>query len=157
MIVLIVISIALIALLIFWRRNVSLYQQNFGGSRGLINGKLVSMYNTLFSAPTSPLLDLFPNFFNYTANLILKTILFIILAIVKYVFRDITIVVWLVNIAYALPFIISWWMYNNRRAFYIAIPEDQKDILSPCFRPILKASLCIPLYQTLLSILLCVI
>lgn len=157
MIVLIVISIALIALLIFWRRNISLYQKNFSGSFSLINRRLVSMYNTLFSAPNAHLLDLSPNFFNYTANLILKVMLFIILAVINYIFRDITIVVWLVRIVYAFPFTISWWMYNNRRAFYLAIPEDQKDALSPCFRPILKASLCIPLYQTLLSVLLCVV
>ena len=157
MILLIVISIALIALLIYWRRNVSLYQKNFGGSFGLINRRLVSMHNTLFSAPTAPLLDLSPNFFNYTANLILKVILFIIFAVVKYTCRDVTIVTWLVNVVYALPCTISWWMYSNRRAFYIAIPDDQKDVIAPCFRPILKASLCIPLYQTLLSILLCVV
>ena len=150
MVLLIVIPIAFVLLAFFWRRNVSLYRNNFGTYNGVLNRELVRMYNLFHSAPNFKPLEVSQNFFNFTANLILKTVHFIIFSVVSYIFQNVAIVGFILRSIYALFVFLAWLMYDSRRKFYNAIPADQKSV----FTPILKASICIPIYQTAIWILL---
>lgn len=144
-----VIPIALVFLIVFWRRNVSLYNQNYT-DLGYFNLSVVRMYNTLHAPINYKPLEVSENFFNFTANLILKTVHFIIFSVVTYIFRDVPAVGIVLAGIYGLFVTLSWLTYKGRYTFYKEIPEDTKI----AFTPIFKASICIPIYQTIISILL---
>lgn len=91
-----------------------------------------------------------PNFFGFTANLILKTIHFSVLAIVKYLCFDIPLVGTALCVVYAVLTVIAWFVYSNRKKFYNEVPDG----FQSAYLPILKASFCVPLYQTIICILL---
>lgn len=144
-----VIPIALVLLIVFWRRNVSLYKQNYLDS-GYFNLCIVHSYNVLNAPINYKPLEVSENFFNFTANLILKTIHFVIFSVVTYIFRDVPAVGIVLAGIYGLFVALSWLTYKGRYTFYKEIPEDHK----PAFTPILKASICIPIYQTIINVLL---
>ena len=145
---LIVIPVAIAFVVLFWRRNVSLYRKNYLGI-GYFNQSIVHTYNVLNAPINYKPLEVSVNFFNFTANLILKTIHFIIFAVVSYIFRNAAVSIILCGI-YGLFTAIAWLTYKGRYNFYKEIPSAQKS----AFTPIFKASICIPLYQTIIAILL---
>lgn len=152
MILLVTLPLSLISLIIFWLRNVRIYKQNFGRSR-LGGLSIIDSYNTLFSAPNMRLLDVpHKNFFNYTANLITKFIHFIIFSVTSHLcaINDIYFVGTILIVVYVLFTAWSWRMYRYRSAYFNAIPSEQQEF----FSPLLKACICIPIYQTLILILL---
>ncbi len=150
MILLIVIPIALVLLVIFWARNVSLYRKNFAYGIGILNQSLVHTYNVLNAPPNYKPLDLSLNFFDFTANLILKFVHFVIFSVVTYVFRNVSAVGVVLIVIYMIFNLLAWFTYSGRRAFYREIPTDYTSV----FAPILQASISIPLYQTFILFLL---
>ena len=147
---LIILPIAIVFVIIFWRINVSLYRRNYGPGMGIFNESLVHTYNALHAPINYKPLEVSVNFFNFTANLILKTIHFVIFAVVSYIFRNTIIVSIILCGIYGLFTALAWLTYKGRRTFYNEIPEDYVK----AFTPILKASICIPLYQTIIAVLL---
>ena len=150
---LITIPIALILAIILRFRNVSLYKKNYTGINSL-QIQSVHIHNTLNAAPNYKPLELSDKFFNFTANLILKFIIFTVLAVIKYIFRDLPVVGIIICTIYAIPTALSWFTYKRRRAYY---KEIHNDYIKEAFLPILKASICVPVYQTVLNFFLIVI
>ena len=152
MTLLIAIATALLLAVIFRFRNVSLYKKNYTGINSLrIQG--IDLHNTLNAAPNYKPLELSINFFNFTANLILKFIVFVILAIIKYFAGAPAVGITICGI-YAIPTVLAWFTYKSRRTYYNEITNEY---VQESFFPILKASICIPLYQTVLNFFLIVI
>ena len=151
MILLIVIPIALILLASLWIRNVSLFKKAYSDPMGILSISVIKSYNTLNSAPNLRLLDVTDkNFFNFTANLILKFVHFVIFAVVSYLCRDIAVIPIILSGIYGAFTAIAWLVYKNRRNYYNSIPANQQSD----FIPILKASVSIPIYQSVILILL---
>ncbi len=149
---LITIPIALILAIIFRFRNVSLYKKNYTGINSL-QIQSVHIHNTLNAAPNYKPLELSDKFFNFTANLILKFIVFVILAIIKY-FVDIPAIGITICGIYAIPTVLAWFTYKSRRTYYNEITNEYT---RESFLPILKASICVPVYQTVLNFFLIVV
>lgn len=151
MILIITLLIAFAFLMFFRFRNVSLYKNNYSDTGFLsMNVRSVQLYNALHTSPNNKPLEISYNFFNFTANLILKVVLFAILATVKYIFRGIPIVGIILCGIYSFFVVSAWLVYKGRRTFFNDIPELYKK----AFEPIMKASLCIPAFQTIIGILL---
>lgn len=108
---------------------------------------VVYSYNVLHAPPAYKPLEVSHNFFNFTANLILKFIHFIIFAVVTYVFRDIKAVGIVLTAIYSIFTALAYLTYSGRRAFYNEIADSANKRM---FTPIFKASICIPLYQTII-------
>lgn len=139
------ILIAVILLIFFWLRNKSLYIKGFGDrfNRTLVL-HIINSYNTLNSPPGKALFEIHNNFFNYSANLILKFIFFIVVKVITQLLD--TSIFSFIFILIALG---DWNVFSQRRKFYINIPENQKKYY---FYPY-KACICSPIYQTILYIL----
>lgn len=144
MIVLII--IAGILIIPFWIRNKVLYNEGFGDAlNGRLNLMLINMHNTICDVPGKPMFSVFENFFSYTANLITKFVIFIIVIIIEH-FTNTFILVGI----YILPVITDWMVYKNRKAFYNDMSSEYKKAYSTMYR----ACICSPLYQTILYLLL---
>ena len=152
MTLLIAIPTALLLAVIFRFRNVSLYKKNYAGIN-FMRDQAINLHNTLNAAPNYRPLELSINFFNFTANIILKFVVFVILAIIKY-FAGAPAVGIIFCSIYAIPTVLAWFTYKGRRTYYNEITNEY---VQESFLPILKASLCIPLYQTALNILLIIV
>lgn len=153
MTLLIAIPTALLLAVIFRFRNVSLYKKNYTGIN-FMRDQAINLHNTLNAAPNYKPLELSDKFFNFTANLILKFIIFTVLAVIKYIFRDLPVVGIIICTIYAIPTALSWFVYKRRRAYY---NEIHNDYIKEAFLPILKASICIPVYQTVINALLLIV
>lgn len=140
------IGITAILLIVFWLRNVRLYRNSFGTYSGRWKSSLVDSYNILHSPPNYRLLEVSPNFFTYTANLILKVIHFSIFATLLYIFDDIMVLKYIFTGFYALLTITTWNMYKHRRTYF----KEMDDTFREAFHPILKASVSLPIFQTVI-------
>ncbi len=148
----ITIPLALILAVIFRFRNISLYKKSFTGINSMrIQG--IHLHNALNAAPNYKPLELSINFSTFTANLILKFIIFVILAIIKYFVNIPTIGVTICGI-YAIPTVLAWFTHKSRRTYYNEITNEYA---RESFLPILKASICVPVYQTVLNFFLIII
>lgn len=150
MTLLVVIPIAFILLVLLWIRNVRLYQKNFV-DLGTLSLHMVDMYNVLNAPPAYKPLEASQNFFNYTANLILKFIHFVIFSVITFVFRKYIVVKIILIVVYVIFAALAYMTYGVRRRFYNEIEEET---FKKAFLPILKASACIPIYQQVILILL---
>ena len=149
MILLITIPSALLLLAIFWIRNILLFKKGFASPMSIFNIEMVNMYNTFHAAPNARLLGLSKNFFNFSASLILKFIHSTIFSVVAFLCREITVLAIIVSSIYFLLVYITWYTFIKRKQFYDSIPEPQKS----AFKPIFKASICLPIYQTVVYVL----
>ena len=143
--------IAVILLIVFSLRNKRLFNIEFGDS---VNYTLylpfINSYNAMNTVPgQQPLLAVQDNFFNYTANLILKFILFIIFIAIYYFSEDYAICSVISLIIFGLILILDWFVFFKRRKFYKNIPQDYANLFIHSY----KACICGPLYQTILFIL----
>ena len=147
----IVILIAFVVMFYLWRRNHVLYYNGFVAGMGSLNISIVKSYN-LFHAPINyKPLDVFDNFLNYSGNLLLKFIHFVVFAFVVYFFGDNIAIFLILSSIYTILIVVAWFGYKGRRDFYNEIDDDgTKEV----FTPILKASICIPIYQTMIYSLL---
>lgn len=153
MILLITLPISFVALIILWLRNIRIYKHNYGGALGNFSLNVIHSYNVLHFAPNLKPLDVpHINFFNYTANLITKFVHFIIFSITSYLcsINDIYFVGIILAGVYGMFTVVAWIAYKHRRAYYNSVPNEQKKF----FLPLLKASICVPIYQTLILVLL---
>ena len=141
----ILIIIAGILLIPFWARNKVLFKEGFGDILNCrLNLMLINTHNTICDIPGKPMFSVSENFFSYTAYLIMKFVIFIVVIIVEHFTNSLI----LVGI-YILPLIIDWRVYKIRRAFYNDMAAEYKKAYSTLYR----ACICIPLYQTILYLL----
>lgn len=148
----ITVSIAIIVMVVFRFRNVKLYRENYTGI-GSLGVNVVRSYNALNAPPSQKLLEVSYNFFDFTANLIFKLAHFIIFAVITYIFRDIAIIKTIFLVIYSVFIALAWMTYKARTDYYKNIPPNERDF----FTPIYKASICIPVYQIIIAVLLAVI
>lgn len=140
----IMITIALLLISPFRIRNKNLFSKSFGGLlESGVNQMALDMHNTMHNG----IFNVTINFFNYTANLILKFIIFSILIIVLH-FTE-TIIIPSVYLIYLLT---SWHVYRKRKTYYMSIREsiNYDDPLRACY----IACSCIPTYHTILFALI---
>ena len=140
----IVISVAFVLIFPFWIRNKNLFSKSFSNLLG--NGysdTLLQMHNTLHNG----MFNATKNFFNYTANLILKFIIFTIMLVILYCTKTI-----IIPSVYLLYVVTSWSVYKKRKSYYDCVCEDGSDNNS--LSTALKASFSIPLYHTILLALI---
>lgn len=145
----ILIVIAILIFLVLWIRNKFIYNKYFKPNY-IFFSQLVHTYNVNNCAPNLKLLEASDNFFNYTANLILKLIHFTVFAAITY-FVNIYFISLILIIIYVIFTYMSWFVYKNRKNFY---KEISHFAYREAFEPIFKASICIPIFQTVIWILL---
>lgn len=142
----ILIIIAGILIIPFWARNKVLFKEGFGDRlTGNLNLMLINMYNTLNDVRGKPMFSVSENFFNYTAHLIIKFVIFIVVIIIEHFTNSLILVC-----IYILPVIIDWDVYKARRSFYNGMSAEYKKAYSTLYR----ACICGLLYQTILYLLL---
>lgn len=140
------VPISLALLIVFWIRNVRLFKRSY--SSDMLSLEMVHTYN-LFHGK---LLDAHYNFFNFTASLITKFVGFTVFSIIMFLlcYNDLQVVAIAVPFIHGIFLAMTLWIYWERIVFYKKIDVIHKD----AFRPIFKASVCLPVYQTILQIML---
>lgn len=141
---------SLILLVVFWIRNHILYKKNYGNQVDLMfYHSAIKSYNLLYDAPMKPMFILNENFFNYTANLILKFILIIIsLSLCHFINSQIFSTI--ISSLFLIIAIGDWNIYRKRRNFYKNISND---FTKEAYYGMFKGCICSPLYQTALYII----
>ena len=128
----------------FWIRNKTLYKEGFGDAlNARLNLMLIEMHTKLNDVPGNPIFSVSQNFINYTANLILKFVIFAVVTIILHFTNSL-----FLTSLYILPLIFAWQAYKKRKDFYNAMSDEYKKAYSSLY----KACICIPLYQTLLFV-----
>ena len=147
------IPVIIISLMVLWARNILIYRDNYEGSINQMKLNVMQMQFLFCQDPkTSKLFQLQRNFFNFSANLILKTILWVIVTVVVYFCKeDLQTVAYCICFAYLFFFVVAWCTYADRKNSY---KNDIRPNAQFSFEPILKASICLPIYQTILHICL---
>lgn len=147
----IVIAIAFISLFYLWRRNHVLYYKGFVNGMNKLNVGAVYTYNVLHAPPTHKPLEVSENFIVYSGNMFIKFIHFTIFSVVMFLWGDNIVVFWVLTFIYSFLVIVGWGGYKARKKFY---NEINQEFTKEAFTPILKASICMPVYQTIIYILL---
>lgn len=144
------ILISFVLLVIFWIRNRILYIKNYGNPTDLIFYRsTIETYSVLHEVPGKPIFVLSENFFNYTANLILKFV-FLVISLLLYHFIDSSILSIIISGLFLIIAIGDWNVYRKRFAFYKNISND---FTKEAYHGMFKACICSPLYQTVLYII----
>ena len=143
--------ISFILLVVFGIRNSILYDKGFGNNVDRIfDLSSIQMFNNLNTPPArKPLFEIHSNFFNYSANLILKFIFFVICIIIINIANS-HLITNILSTIHLIIGIIDWKVFLNRRKFYKFTPAKYKSLY---YFPY-KACICGPIYQTVLYILL---
>jgi hypothetical protein len=145
----IVIVVAFVVMRILQRRNNRLYFEEFACDK--FNEMAVQTHNILHAPPKYKPLEASYGFINYSANLWLKFFHFIIFSAVVFFFGSNIILFWILTSVYAFFMTVAFWGYTARKNFYCEIEDD---FIKNAYRPILKASICIPIYQVVITALL---
>lgn len=136
------IVIAAVLIIPFWIRNKYLYNVGFGDSlKRMCNSQLIQTYNILNEPRNAPKFMVFYNFFNYTANLLLNFVVFLIFILIAHFTNSVPL-----SCLYIIPTYLSWHVYMKRRAFYLEIPSHTQSAYTTLY----KACICVPLYHTAL-------
>ena len=145
------IFISFVLLLIFWIRNRNLYIKDYGISTDMIFYRsTIQSYSVLHEVPGKPLFSLSENFFNYTANLILKFV-FLVISLLLCHFIDSSILSIIISSLFLIIAIGDWNVYRKRRTFFKNISND---FTKEAYHGMFKACICSPLYQTVLYIII---
>ena len=136
-------SIATLALIILWIRNVSLYKKYYcGGMDGYFNLQTAQMYATF----NGTILTVSHNFFNYNVNmafhLAICGVLLFIISITEFV---------LIPAAYLLIVILKWKVHSARKASY---QESISIYNSNALYGVFTSSVSVPTFCTIVFALL---
>lgn len=138
------IIIAALAIIPFWLKNRKLYKEWISDP---FIPRMVQMYNTLHRTPLEPS----ENFRDYTANLILKFAIFVVVILIQNAVAAAS-PFWGTTIVglYTLALCFARWVYRERgRAF-----SQMSDEFVPAFFRIYEACQCMPTYQTICYVLM---
>jgi hypothetical protein len=147
---LIYIPVALLLLGFFWIRNIILYKKNYSSGSGIFNTEMVRMYNIFNRTP----FEVSHNLFNFSASLITKFVGFTIFstAILALCYNEIYFIALIIIFIHGIFCTLTIWVYIERIISYKKIDEIHKK----AFKPVFKASVCLPIYQIILQIMLVV-
>lgn len=138
------IIIAALAIIPFWLKNRKLYKEWISD---LFASRMVQVYNTLHRTPLEPS----ENFRDYTANLILKFVIFVVLLLIQNAVVA-TSSFWGTTIIglYTLALCFARWVYKKRSQAMTQMSDE----FARVFYSIYEASRCIPTYQTICYVLM---
>lgn len=130
------VALLLIAFIVFWRLNCSLYSKKYGGSLGVLYKGVIDSYCSI----TRSLFALFPNFSNYTWSMIRKFVALSII-IILYHYVDIH---WLFYI-YLITYAISFAKFMARKGEFKKMDDNNK----PFFEDLYTASRRLMIFNTM--------
>ncbi len=133
--------ISLVLFIFFWARNVFIYQTKYVAAINAPRVIAVMEHNEKYNSP----LDLdYINFSSYTWSLFRMLIRLVLFSCLLYFFPNSRIIYWVIHILSVVLVILTLWMYYARKDHYKNITDDYT---KEAFKPIMKASISLPVYQ----------
>lgn len=93
----------------------------------------------------NPYISIGNRFSNITSNIILKEVIFIVIALIIHFTGSLT----LTNF-YIILVLLAWWVFNRRRKELNILPEESKETFKPY---VFNSYITIPIFQTILYLL----
>ena len=150
MYLLIVLPIAALLLAICCYINTSIYRKAYGENSEIaasFDAQIIEMHSMLNYSPNVRPFRISKNFFDYSASLITKAVIFAVCAILAYCFPKINLIV---AIAHTILLLLTYFTFKGRYTMYRDLPASVEDSFRPCF----YASITLPVYQTVLQLML---